>query len=102
MWPDREPTEKPCQLCGRAFPVRNLTRHHCLPRSKGGEADDIELICGPCHAMVHATFTNQALAALYPSIAQLRAAPELAAFVKWVRKQPSTRRTGTKTRRDRL
>ena len=89
----------PCGLCGRGFPRAGLTRHHCLPREKGGSSDDIELICGQCHGMVHATFTNETLAALYPTLPQLRKAPELAKFIVWVRKQPPTRRTRNQPRR---
>lgn len=92
----------PCGLCGRAFTRPQLTRHHCRPRQKGGTAEDIELICGPCHGMVHATFTNATLAALYPTLAQLRKAPELAKFIPWVRKQPVTRRTRNAPRRRRV
>ena len=89
----------PCGLCGRPFPRPALTRHHCKPKSRGGTAGDVELVCSQCHGMVHATFTNQTLAALYPTIDQLRAAPELAAFLTWVRKQPATRRKRNKERR---
>src|SRR5215472_19178852 len=81
-----------CSLCGRPFPRGELTRHHCLPREKGGGQDDVELLCRQCHGMVHATYTNETLAALYPTIGQLRKAPELAAYVKWARKQPPSRR----------
>jgi hypothetical protein len=49
--------------------------------------------------MVHATFTNRTLEALYPTLAELRRAPELAAFLKWVRKQPATRKTKNAPRR---
>jgi 5-methylcytosine-specific restriction enzyme A len=49
--------------------------------------------------MVHATYTNATLAALYPTIDQLRHAPELAAFLKWVRKQPPSRRKRNVSRR---
>lgn len=89
----------PCELCGRPFPDGRLTKHHCKPKSKGGTADDIELICSQCHGMIHATFTNATLAALYPTIEQLRVAPELAAFLKWVRKQPPSRKKRNKDRR---
>ena len=89
----------PCGLCGRGFDNgRGLTRHHCRPKSKGGTADDVEMICGMCHGMVHATFTNDTLAKVYPTLTALRTAPELAKFVKWVRKQPATRRTANKPR----
>lgn len=88
-----------CGLCERRFERRQLTRHHCLPKSRGGTVEDVELLCGMCHGMVHATFTNRTLAAAYPTLAQLRGAPELAAFLKWVRQQPPSRRTRNKQRR---
>lgn len=89
----------PCGLCGRGFTRAGLTKHHCLPKSRGGTTDDIELICSQCHGMVHATFTNRTLEALYPTLAELRRAPELEAFIKWVRKQPQSRRTRNEPRR---
>jgi 5-methylcytosine-specific restriction endonuclease McrA len=89
----------PCGLCGRGFARAGLTRHHCLPKSRGGTSDDIELLCGQCHSMVHATFTNATLEAVYPTLAQLRTAPELQGYIKWVRKQPSSRRTRNEPRR---
>jgi 5-methylcytosine-specific restriction protein A len=95
-----EPT--PCSLCGRPFRRAALTKHHCRPRQKGGTEEDVELLCPQCHGMVHATYTNVTLAALYPTIAQLRRAPELATFLRWVRKQPPTRRTRNKPRRRKL
>lgn len=94
--------QTPCGLCGRGFDRARLTKHHCTPKSKGGASADVALICGQCHSMIHATYTNATLAALYPTIERLRQAPELAAFVKWVRKQPPTRRTRNKERRRKL
>jgi hypothetical protein len=52
--------------------------------------------------MVHATFTNATLANVYPTVADLRRAPELAAFIRWVRKQPATRRTRNAPRRKKV
>lgn len=97
-----EPMPTPCGLCGRGFPANGLTRHHCLPKAKGGTSDDVEMICSQCHGMVHATYTNATLAAVYPTIADLRRSPELAAFIRWVRKQPITRKKRNKVRRRRL
>jgi len=70
-----------------------LTKHHCLPKSRGGTTDHIELICSQCHGMVHATFTNRTLESLYPTLTELRLAPELQGFIRWVRKQPASKRT---------
>jgi hypothetical protein len=92
----------PCALCGRAFDQKQLTRHHCLPRAKGGVSEHIELVCSQCHGMVHATYTNETLAALYPTIDQLRRAPELSGFLRWVRKQPASRRKRNRPRRRKL
>jgi hypothetical protein len=93
---------RPCALCARPFDPKRLTKHHCVPRQKGGDQDDVALICSQCHGMVHATFTNATLAALYPTIDKLREAPELEKFLKWVRKQPPTRRKRNAPRRKKL
>ncbi len=98
----RETESIPCSLCGRPFGRGALTKHHCLPRQKGGTTEHVELLCPQCHGMVHATYTNGTLAALYPTIEQLRQAPELAAFLRWVRKQPPTRRKRNRPRRRKI
>lgn len=64
--------------------------------------DDVHLLCGMCHGMVHATYTNNTLAGTYATIEELRRAPELQPFIKWVRKQPTTRRTRNEPRRRKL
>src|SRR2546421_6154071 len=97
---DRTPL--PCSLCGRPFDRTQLTKHHCRPRAEGGTQEDVELLCPQCHGMVHATYTNETLATLYPTIDQLRKAPELRAFLGWVRKQPPTRRKRNLPRRHKL
>jgi hypothetical protein len=91
-----------CRLCERPFDRPQLTKHHCLPRQKGGDTDDVELLCSQCHSMVHATYTNATLAVLYPTLAQLQQAPELVPYLKWVRKQPPSRRKRNRPRRRRL
>lgn len=91
-----------CSLCGRPFERRQLTKHHCLPRQKGGGTEDVKLLCPQCHSMVHCTFTNATLATVYPTIEQLRQAPELAAFLRWVRKQPPSRRKRNEPRKRKL
>jgi hypothetical protein len=97
---DAEPIE--CRLCNRLFPRKSLTEHHCRPKEMGGTRTDIEMLCGQCHGMVHATYTNETLAALYPTLGRLRLAPELQPYLKWVRKQPASRRTRNQPRRRRL
>ncbi len=93
---------EPCALCGRRFERRQLTQHHCRPKEKGGDREDVALICSQCHGMVHATYTNATLAVRYPTIEQLRQAPELGPFLKWVRKQPPSRRKRNQSRRRKI
>jgi hypothetical protein len=104
---DEQPRRKkvesqPCGLCGRLFLRFYLYKPHCLLRQTGATQADVELICSQCHGMIHATYANTTLAELYPTIAQLRRAPELASFLKWVRKQPSVCWTKNAPRRRKL
>lgn len=92
----------PCCLCGRPFERARLTKHHCLPKQKGGTTEDVELLCSQCHSMVHCTYTNGTLAGEYATIAELRKAPELQAFIRWVRKQPPSRRLKNQPRKRKL
>src|SRR5262245_3772180 len=96
------PEPIPCGLCGRPFELREVTRQHCRPRSEGGTAEDVEMLCPQCHSMVHATYTNETLATLYPTLAELRRAPELQSYIRWVRRQPATRRKRNHPRRRKL
>jgi hypothetical protein len=98
----KEPEAVPCGLCLRDFRNGKLTKHHCLPKSRGGTSEDVEMICSQCHSMVHATFSNRTLEALYPTLRLLADAPELEAYLKWVRKQPATRRTRNEPRKRKL
>ena len=91
-----------CALCARPFARAKLTKHHCLPKEKGGSSEDVALICSQCHGMVHATYTNETLAKCYPTVDMLRDAPELGKYLKWVQKQPPSRRKSNRPRRRKL
>jgi len=96
------PGPVPCALCGRPFAPVQLTRHHCLPREKGGTREHVERICRQCHGMIHATYTNETLAAVYPDIEKLRKAPELQGYMRWVRRQPPTRHKRNRPRKKKI
>jgi 5-methylcytosine-specific restriction enzyme A len=80
-----------CSLCGRIVPSHLITLHHLLPKQKGGKADDRVPLCKPCHKQIHATFGNGELARMYTDLNSLRSAPQLARFLKWIRRQKSDR-----------
>jgi hypothetical protein len=52
--------------------------------------------------MVHATYTNRTLASVYPTIDELRRAPELEKYLRWVRKQPPSRRKRNHDRKKKI
>jgi hypothetical protein len=58
------------------------------------------LLCQPCHKTLHSFFTNETLLKELHTIEQLRAEPEIARYVSWVRKQRDAR-FKVKTRRNR-
>lgn len=83
-----------CDLCGR---VAVTTRHHLVPRSRGGRGS-VGRLCRDCHRMAHATFTNHELAREYPTVDRLRRAPELASWIRWIRRRPSATYFGSRNR----
>ena len=95
-------------FCGSATALAQDTEAAAEDRAtsfqavSGGTQEDVELLCGQCHGMVHATYTNRTLAASYSTLDVLRRSPELEKYLRWVRKQPATRRTRNAPRRRKL
>lgn len=75
-----------CPLCTRPVPASQADAHHLVPKSRGGvETVTLHRIC---HRQVHALFTEVELERQYSTIESLRAHPELARFLAWVRGKP--------------
>jgi hypothetical protein len=78
-----------CPLCGRPIPPGVAqSRHHLLPRLKGGKGGETVLLHHICHKEIHASLTEAELAQSYTTIAALRDHPRLARFIRWVAKRP--------------
>jgi 5-methylcytosine-specific restriction endonuclease McrA len=87
-----------CELCGRF--VRELTRHHLIPRSRHGKKrakrtferremeNRIALLCRPCHKNVHTVLDNKELEREYNSVEALATHPSVEGFTHWVRNKP--------------
>jgi 5-methylcytosine-specific restriction enzyme A len=78
-----------CELCGRE--EVEVTIHHLVPKEMGGTFMPTANLCIPCHKQIHALFTNVELASGLNTIDRLRSHPDLQKFLKWIKKQPSTR-----------
>ena len=82
IWPETNL----CPLCGRVL-VRgaSLNEHHLVPRMYGG----IEkyFMHRVCHSKIHSVLSESELAFELNTFAKLRAHPDLARFIKWIRKR---------------
>src|SRR3982751_294959 len=82
--PRRTEEPKRCALCQRE--VLQVTRHHLIPRSKGGT--EVVDLCVPCHKTLHSFFSNRTLLNELHTVESLRQEPEIARYLEWIRKQP--------------
>lgn len=78
-----------CELCDRSDV--ETTIHHLIPKEMGGTFGATANLCIPCHKQIHALYTNDELAARLSTLQDLRKDPQLAKFIKWIQKQPSTK-----------
>ena len=79
-----------CQICKRKLGTENISKHHLVPKSRGGKDGETILIHNICHQKIHSLFTEKALSESYNTVEKLIASEELAKFIKWVsKKDPS-------------
>lgn len=78
-----------CELCGRD--EVKITVHHLVPREYGGNHGETAQLCIPCHKQIHSLFTNAELAAVLNTVRALRENEQMTKYIKWIRKQPSSR-----------
>ncbi|KYG31124.1 HNH endonuclease [Priestia endophytica] len=78
-----------CELCGRDDVY--TTVHHLTPKEMGGTFEPTANLCIPCHKQIHALYTNDELAVRLNTIPNLQQDEKISKFIKWIRKQPSSR-----------
>jgi hypothetical protein len=78
-----------CPLCLRPIPTDvPQSRHHLIPKLRGGKGGPTVLLHHICHREIHATLTEAELARDFATIDALRVHPRLAKFIGWVQKRP--------------
>jgi hypothetical protein len=82
IWPE----DGNCPLCDRPM-VRGptLNEHHLVPKLYGGSEKHV--MHRVCHGKIHSVLTEAELAHSFHTFSALRSHPEIAKFIKWVRKQ---------------
>mgnify|MGYP006277697207 CR=1 FL=1 len=79
----------------------SVDRHHLVPKTEGGR--ETVVMHRICHRKIHSVLDERALATTYADPEALKAHPDIAAFVRWVRTKPPefTKRTEPTKRRRR-
>jgi 5-methylcytosine-specific restriction enzyme A len=88
-----------CELCSR----QNVetTIHHLTPKEVGGTFLPTAQLCIPCHKQIHSLYTNDELGVRLNTIEDLRGDEKIHKFIKWIRKQPSTKLVKTRKSNER-
>lgn len=82
-----------CPLCKRPIPPQMASRHHLVPKLKGGAHGETVILHSICHSKIHTTFTEAELARDYSTIEALESHPEIRKFVRWIQKRPPEHRS---------
>ena len=90
---------KICPLCAREIPARLESKHHLVPKLKGGAHGTVVVLHRACHSKIHAVFTEAELARTFDTIEKILGNPEMDKFAKWIAKRPIDFDDGTKSRR---
>ena len=78
-----------CPLCGRTIPKgARASRHHLVPKLKGGARLPTVRLHQICHSTIHALFSEAELARRLHDIDALRSDPALAPFLAWITGKP--------------
>ena len=86
--PEAPDTWKTCPLCDRPIPPGHESRHHLIPKVKGGAKGPCAILHPACHSKIHAVLTEAELARSYSTIEALRSHPEIATFIRWISRRP--------------
>ena len=91
-----------CPLCERPIPANaRQSRHHLVPKLKGGAKGETVQLHQVCHAAIHARHGEAELARRLADVESLRADPEIARFLDWVRTKPDDFHAPTRATRAR-
>lgn len=83
---ERPAPEDRCPNCGRDSSQVQLTKHHLVPRSRGGKNSETMLLCDDCHTFLNTQYTPAEQEQL-SEVRKLLADPRMRRFGKFAAKQ---------------
>ncbi len=92
---------KVCPLCEREIPPDQESRHHLVPKLRGGSKGPIAILHRVCHTKIHSLFSETDLARQYHTIDLLLEHKEIRKFVNWVKRRPISYRSSNRRSRTR-
>ncbi len=75
-----------CAICHTITESDVTTKHHVLPKSKGGRHKETIICCPDCGKQVHILFNEKELASM--SLDELLKTEEMIKYIKWKRTHP--------------
>ncbi|MDF1698603.1 MAG: HNH endonuclease [Saprospiraceae bacterium] len=77
-----------CPICERILGSNDtISKHHLIPKSKGGKHSETILIHNICHQKIHSVFNERELRDDFNTIEKLKNSEEMQKFIKWVAKK---------------
>jgi len=76
-----------CIICKRELGKINISKHHLIPKSRGGKNSELITIHNICHQKIHATFTEKELKRTFNTVEKLTTHNSIIKFIKWVEKK---------------
>ena len=76
-----------CPICSRTLGEINTSKHHLIPKSRGGKGSELIEIHNICHQKIHSVFTLKELRDNFDTVEKLLEHEEISKFIKWVSKK---------------
>lgn len=95
-----ENTTYRCELCERE--VTKITKHHLIPKEKGGKNLKTSNLCETCHKQIHALFTNRELSARLFTIKRLKSNELIKKYLNFIYNIPSGTEVSIKKRKRKI
>jgi len=76
-----------CVICKRKLGNVNISKHHLIPKSRGGKKSELIIIHNICHQKIHSIFTEKELKRNYNTVEKLVTHESMIKFINWVAKK---------------